>query len=338
MKIIYFLFVFLALTGVSAYCGSLKLVNEQEIGLDNINSIEIVYHSEEVALFRGNTDAIVIKEYMNKDNANFYAEITNSDGKLTVKRGNHLSFRLFYILRARIEVYIPELTMKDLTIKTTSGRIKASDEYICSKINMESTSGSISVNFMVADTVRLKTISGGIHSDRIKGNTTVQTTSGGITLGNVEGDVFAKSSSGKISGGTISGNINVHTTSGKIVFGEIDGNASTKALNGRIELNMVSGTITAKTTSGSIHCSTAENGGNISIASTSGGIYLGIPQNNSFKFSSRTTSGSLSTPFSDKLFSPVSDRNSAQGTIGGENGQNIDIKTTSGSIKIGWIN
>jgi hypothetical protein len=81
-------------------------------------------------------------------------------------------------------------------------------------------------------------------------------------------------------------------------------------------MNMVSGTITAETTSGGIHCYTAENGGNISLVSTSGSVYLGIPKDNNFNFSSRTTSGALSTPFSDKLFSPMSDKKSAQGTIG----------------------
>jgi DUF4097 and DUF4098 domain-containing protein YvlB len=275
---------------------------------------------------------------MNRNNADFYAEITNSDGKLTVKRGNHLSFRLFYILHARVEVYIPELNMKELTIKTTSGRIKADDEYICSKINMKSTSGSISVNAVIADMVNMETTSGSIHGGRIKGNTAAQTTSGGITLESADGDVSAKSSSGKINGGRVNGNITIHTSSGGIVFENIAGNAFTETTSGHIELGIVSGTITAETTSGSIHCSTAENGGNISLASTSGGVYLGIPPNNSFNFSSRSISGSLSTPFSDKLFSPVSDKKSIQGTIGGENGSNINIKTTSGSIKIDWIN
>ena len=280
----------------------------------------------------------MIKEYMNRNNVDFYAEITNSDGKLTVKRGNHLSFRLFYILRARVEVYIPELNMKELTIKTTSGRIKADDEYICSKINMESTSGSISINAVMADRVNLETTSGSIHSDRVRGNTTAQTTSGSITLESVDGDISAKSSSGKINGGRVSGDINIYTSSGEIFFENIAGNAFTETTSGRIELGMVSGTIKAKTTSGSIHCSTAENGGNISLASTSGGVYLGIPPNNSFKFSSKSISGSLSTPFSDKLFSPVSDKKLIQGTIGGESGSNINIETTSGSIKIDWIN
>jgi DUF4097 and DUF4098 domain-containing protein YvlB len=312
----------------------MELVNEQEIALDNINSIEIAYHSEDVTLVKSNTDSLLIKEYMNKDNAVFYADITNSDGKLTIKQGN----RLFLRIHARVEVYIPELNMKDLTIKTTSGRIKALDEYICSKINMESTSGSISVNTIIADTINLNTTSGIIYGERIKGNTTVQTTSGGIKLGEVEGTVFLKSSSGRMSGGTINGNINVRTTSGKIIFGDIVGDAFAESLSGRIELNRVSGTITAETTSGSIHCSTTENGGNISLASTSGGIYLGIPANNSFNFSSRTTSGHLSTPFSDRLFIPVSDKNSAQGIIGEKNGPNITIKTTSGSIKVDWIN
>jgi DUF4097 and DUF4098 domain-containing protein YvlB len=341
MKIAFFVLFFVSADRVSAYCNGimeLKPVNEQKIKLDSINVIEILYHSEEVALFKSNTDFLIIKEYMNRDHVNFYAEITNSENKLTVKRGNHLSFRLFYILRARVEVYIPELMMKELTIKTTSGRIVAAEEYICSKINMKSISGSISVNTITADMIHLTATSGSIRCDKITGNITAQTTSGSIALGIVEGDISAKSSSGKISGEAVKGNINIHTASGKIDFDNIGGNAVTEASSGRIELNGVIGSITAKTTSGKIHCSTAENGGNISLASTSGSIHLDIPKNNIFTFSSRTASGSLSTPFSDKLFSPVSDKKTVQGTVGGENGQNITIKTTSGSIKVDWIN
>jgi DUF4097 and DUF4098 domain-containing protein YvlB len=305
MKIVFFVLIFASLAGGSAYCNGImemELVNEQKIELDNIDIIEILYHSEEIVLLKSSTDSLIIKEYMNSDNDNFYAKITNLSNKLTIISGHHLAFRLFYILRARIEVYIPELAAKELTIKTTSGNIVAAEEYSCSKINMTSVSGSIAVNTITADMVNASTISGSIRCDKIAGNITAQTTSGNISLGIVEGDVSAKSPSG------------------------------------HIELNRVMGAITAETTSGRIQCSTAEKGGNISLVSISGSIHLGIPQNNIFTFSSRTIGGTLSTPFSDKLFTPLSDRRSVQGAIGGENGQIITIRTTSGPIKVYWVN
>ncbi|MDR2792808.1 MAG: hypothetical protein LBB43_07095, partial [Spirochaetaceae bacterium] len=57
------------------------------------------------------------------------------------------------------------------------------------------------------------------------------------------------------------------------------------------------------------------------------------------KFSSETSSGGLSTPFPEKLFSPLSDKKSVQGITGGDAPtKNISVKTNSGSIKINWIN
>jgi DUF4097 and DUF4098 domain-containing protein YvlB len=358
MKIKFFV-VAIILNGVSAYCGGLTekdLVNKQEIGLEHIDSIEILYRWEKINLFRSNTDSLIIKEYMSRNNNNYYASITNSENKLIIRRGKRPIGFLINTFDIRVEIYIP-VSNTNMTIKTTSGRIIASDEYICAQMNLESSSGSISVNSIMAETVNLKTSSGSIRGERINGNTNIKTSSGNIVFGSITGDVFvevssggvelnrisgaliAKASSGRIRSGMVNGNANIHTNSGNIVVDSIDGDISTETSSGRIELKLVNGSITAETSSGNIHCSIAENARNISLTTSSGSVNLNLPRDHTFNFSSITSSGILSTPFSEKLYSPVSDRKLAQGIVGEDNPDNdIDIKTNSGSIKVNWIN
>jgi DUF4097 and DUF4098 domain-containing protein YvlB len=167
MKMKFFIVVFIILNGISAYCGgriAVNLVNEQEMRMEHINSIEILYQSEEITLFKSNTTSLIVKEYMSIDNSNYYADISNLENKLIIKRGSR-PIELFNTFRSRVEIYIPISNM-DITIKTTSGSIEIVDEYICSKMNIESSSGSISVNSIMADTINLKASSGSIHGEK----------------------------------------------------------------------------------------------------------------------------------------------------------------------------
>ncbi|MDR0495269.1 MAG: hypothetical protein LBG95_06560 [Treponema sp.] len=81
----------------------MELVNTQEIGLDNIADIKISYSSENISLFMGTTDTLIIKEYMNEDNSGYYARITNSGNisenirKINV-RTNSGSIRIDWII------------------------------------------------------------------------------------------------------------------------------------------------------------------------------------------------------------------------------------------------
>jgi hypothetical protein len=295
----------MAFSLTSVFCAGVSenLVNVQEIDVRHIDDIVILYKSENVTLFKNNSESLIIKEYMNKDNRDYYARIVNSGKELVIEAGQRPRAGSF---KARIEVYIP-VSNKNITLRTSSGSIEGNDEYTASTINMESSSGSITVNSIIVGTVNLKASSGSIRCKKVNGNTSIR------------------------------------TSSGSIVLGSINGNVSAEASSGRIELKSANGTIDAKTSSGVIRCTAAENTGDISITTSSGGVVLNIPRNFAFNFSSITSSGSLSTPFSDKLFSPISDRKSVQGVIdgnntsGGQNLRNISIKTTSGSKRVNWV-
>ncbi|GHU75599.1 hypothetical protein FACS189461_2150 [Spirochaetia bacterium] len=293
---------------VSVYSGGVSekdLVNTQELVLENINDISIVYAWENIELFENDTDTLIIKEYMTIDKSDYYARITNSGNKIRIERGKRPfglgTGILFNSYSARVEVYLPASYGKNISVKTSSGNIEAAGEFSSTEINIESSSGNMSIKTLAADTINLKATSGNIRGETLTGNSTIRTTSGSIVFDNTDGDVSAKSSSG------------------------------------RIELKRVSGGVTAEASSGSIRCAVAESSGLISLTASSGSVALKLPRSLAFNFSSRTSSGSVSTPFPDKLFSPVSDKRLTQGSIGEEpDNLDINLKTSSGSIKVAW--
>jgi DUF4097 and DUF4098 domain-containing protein YvlB len=393
MKKMFLTAAFIAANGMSAYCGSMKLVNEQVVGLEDVTAIEILYLAEDVTLLASNTSSLVIKEYMRKDKKDYYAEITKSGGKLTVKRGIPPLLPALLPFRASVEVYIPALSGKSLHISTTSAKVNADGEYACGQLSIKSLSGHVAVNVVAADTVSIQTTSGAITCKHVIGNADIRTSSGNILLNRTDGNLSVGATSGRIKVGQVAGslsanslsgdvrcdavgesasvtttsghvqcedvkgNASIRTLSGDICLGKAGGNASAGTTSGRIKVGQVAGSLAANslsgdvrcdaaggsiaitTTSGAIQAATAKNVERISLASTSGRINLEVPRSSSFSFSARTMSGKLSAPFSEKLTRPLSDEKLIQGVVGeAGSGGSIGIKTTSGAIKVGWIN
>ena len=281
----------------------LALVNSQEYKQDQIHSIKVKYNSGRVNIFRSDDDSIIVREYMNHNDSDFFAQISNVNGNLTIEEGNR-PLKAVINLRRRIEIFIP--IVENLSVTTSSGSIAANDKITASYVNLESSSGSITINKIEANRVTLKTASGSIRGDEITGDAAIV------------------------------------SSSGSIAFGAINGNTQANSSSGSMDLGLVSGDIKAKTFSGSFRSAVTENAGDIAISSSSGSVTLKIPKGLNFDYSSRSSSGRLSTPFSDRLFSPISDKNLVQGVIGDgeipldQKHRNVNITTSSGSINIHW--
>jgi DUF4097 and DUF4098 domain-containing protein YvlB len=321
MKIVILSPFFMLCIALSAFCGgNFELVNTQEIELDGITDVKILYSSERVSVSIGTTDTLIIKEYMSKNDSRYFAKITNSTNMVTIEHGRW-PLSPFNTFKRSLQVYLPPSYRNTMSIKTSSGKIEASSLF-CSRLSIESSSGNISVDTIIADTINIKA------------------SSGKIDIGIVYGDISAETSSGNIHGERIQGNAKLRASSGAIVFGAIEGNVSAETSSGNVELNLVNGAVNARTSSGTIRCTIGESAGDISLNTASGSVKLCLPKDLNFNFSSRTSSGNLSTPFSDRLSIPVTDRSLTQGFIGSNNGSGetltVNIRTNSGSIRIEW--
>jgi len=304
MKTITLSVFFMFTLALSAFCGgNLELVNTQEMKLDNIINVKILFSSERVSVYMGTTDTLIIKEYMNENNEKYFAKINNTGNTITIENGDRPFRPIFNFFNRRLEVYLPVSYKNTMSIKTSSGNIETSNIF-GSDIIIESSSGNISADSITSNKINLNT------------------------------------SSGRIDVGNAGGNITVESSSGRIEINQANGMLTLKTTSGNIELGMVTGSVNARTSSGRIYCTVNESAGDITLNTSSGAVRLYLPQSLSFSFSSRTSSGRLTTPFSDRLSNPVNDRNLTQGIIGNNNDSinipKVDIRTSSGSISIEW--
>jgi len=338
--------------------GRPELANAQEIAPERIGAIVIHYRSGSVVLQRHNSNTIVVREYLSISDSNFFADIARSGNALVIEAGRRPLTGTF---QARLEVFIPA-SIKDAEIRSSSGRVEILGGHVFSSLDVESSSGRVSVDSVSADEVNIRSSSGRISVNSIDANRIdIRSSSGAIELGAVNRAAGAsaealgenatslfsvRSSSGRVSADSIAaGRVNIQNSSGRISVNSVTANMlSANSSSGAIELGMVSGSADIGSSSGRVHSTFTENAGNVSITTGSGSVTLGLPRALAFNFSSRSSSGSLRTPFDDRLFRPLADRNSAQGVVGsgsalgGEISRNVDIRTRSGSIRVNWVN
>ena len=344
-------FVFLAiiaLAGIPAHAAGMaepELVNSLELPLEGIGKVTVNYRSDGVRLLRGEAGVLVVREYMTESNERFFAGVRRDSGELSVQAGQRPVFRPMMTFRSRVEIVLPE-DFGNVTVKTSSGNIAvvggrsfvtlelasssgniATDSLSGGTLRVGATSGNLSLGPVEADSAELSSTSGSVAVGAFAGRSLdARTTSGGLSLGSVGADVAKLSStSGSVSTDAFAGrNLYARTTSGRLSFGSVGADVA--------ELS---------STSGSLDIAVGPDFGNVSLETGSGAVRLGLPPGLSFGFSSRTGSGSLHTPFDDRLFSSLTDRNRIQGTVGTADGdgteRSMEIRTGSGSVRVRYL-
>ena len=317
-----------------------SLVNTQEIPLERISVIDIHYRSDTITLVTHDSDTLIIREYMTRDNSRFFADIRYSEGELLIRPGNRPQMRS---VRAHIAISIPA-SDRSISVRNTSGRIELLGEHAASSFELQNTSGGISIESAQAQRVRIANTSGGISLGSVNaGEIDIESSSGRIVVGSAAGTVSARTSSGGIELGMANGAVSAQSTSGGIDLGPVNGAVNVRSSSGGIKVGSVNGTISARSSSGSIQLAVTEDAGDISVTASSGAVSFALPRNLAFNFSTRTSSGRLDTPFNDALFRPLDDRNLIRGVIGRDTvpqeqiQRNIDINTSSGSIRVDWV-
>ena len=217
---------------------------------DDIDSIRIEETSGSIIVQTGDVDKAYVT-YSDKEDESLY-EIEESDGRLTVKRkekkGFHFSFSLIFDFSEHVmTVTVPEDLAGDLDVENTSGSISLK-EIGAKSVMVENTSGSITLDHVSSGSdITVNNTSGTISFTEIvaQGNVKADNTSGTIKLDNL--------SSGE--------DISLETTSGSI-----KGTIAGKESDYRITASVVSGSCNLKNTDqGSKKLNTSTTSGSIKI-------------------------------------------------------------------------
>ncbi len=286
-----------------SFGGRARLRNTIEIPLSKADKLELEYGSKNIKVYPAKGDTVTVKEYLYSNSPKARAEVSyGDDGKALVRGVQSRSFVIFGFFVGegeRIEVYIPEKSLSQLSLETGSGNITSEAECVREDgiFEAKAGSGNVRVSNVTADAIALKAGSGNVRAEDIKGKVTLEANSGNIDGKEITGEVEADSGSG---------NIKIAKLSGCITAGAGSGNV----------------TIEAETVSG-----------NVALSAGSGNVKLELPRETDFHFRGETGSGNMNTDF-DEILSYDKKGDIAEGDVGQNPDIKIEAQTGSGNINI----
>ncbi|MCL1795870.1 MAG: DUF4097 domain-containing protein [Clostridia bacterium] len=202
--------------------GEVKLVNTREIPMEGVERVSISYISENITLHAAEGDALVLKEYFNKSDEAYFADVHTEGDSLTIRSGERRM--LFGMLSGYVEIFLPKAFFGTLNVKSVSGRIQSTRKLTLCELTVSSTSGRIQLADTIAGTAVLYTVSGAISVSGLSAYATVHSTSGAITIQKAEGKGEFK---------TVSGMVEVH-------FASVAGDITAKSTSGRVRIGLPS--------------------------------------------------------------------------------------------------
>ncbi len=317
-----------------------KLAKEWEIPASETESLYVNYNmnSNDVYLFEGTGDNIVIREYTNFEGKEEWLSTVKQEGSTLVIRGERRrsGFFLMGISRedAYIEIYLPSGLLTEMEIVTTSGDIRAERDFtVDGSFSVESSSGDICFQKVGAEKIVAGASSGSITFGYAAGTVWAEASSGDICFQEIAGDAEISTSSGEIQVLGGSGTRIISASSGSITLADVNGRFDLRTTSGEIFLGNGNGYGEAEASSGDIDIRLDRLEGSLDIDTTSGEVGVYIPADASFSFAFGSASGECETFFDDCL-SYNKRGTSAKGDYGSSPDKTISISTSSGSAYI----
>lgn len=339
-------------------------VMEVEVPLEGLHTIDINYgkNSNDVRIYEGDGDKVVIKEYANYDVPDSEATSAGvNDGTLEIKgkRRNFLSFHFFSVGNGSgyTEVYLPKAYGGNLYICTASGDVQTyfdlqlegdlgitvasgdmtMENASAQKAFFTSASGDIRSGELEAEEASITTASGEVSLEKLKAEeASITTASGEVSLEELEAEEAGiNTASGDVRLQRLeAADITISTASGEVRIQEVNGRLDCTTASGDVYVDGGSGYGEIGTASGEVKMFFAELTGDLSVNTASGDVTLALPEDSSFTFEADTASGDIDTFFDDVLrFSKKG--NQAGGVVNEDTaGRKVEIETTSGDIRI----
>lgn len=237
---------------------------------DKFSSIEVKSASDvDVAVKKASGDTSYV-EYYDCENLTHHVDVSDGVLRITADDSRNVAFNVSIGLYTgawpSVTVYLAGTEYDDLKIVTSSGDIDMEYYLLVGNIDIEASSGDVTVNGANSDTLTIATRSGNIKIDSASSkDTRISANSGDVSLGDVVTD-----------------NVDLKTSSGNITSGSI----KAKRINGRAS----SGDVMIR------DCDASE----INIMTKSGDVSIGIGSEMKYEYTTKTSSGDVNVPDSVK--------------------------------------
>jgi hypothetical protein len=272
----------------------LPLVNTETAGLEGISALSISYGSDDVILRESDSDNLVIKEYMGRNNSRYYADVSRQAGTLHIRRGGRPWFFGFF-LKARAEIYLPPSFRENLRIANFSGKLSGNMDLLGYKtIDISVDSGVVFLNRLSAQTVSVRVSSGRLDVSGIGGNSFVSVSSGRLRIGELTGTEHRiKVSSGHTLVGVLRGGAAIEISSGNVVLEKFQGLMDLKISAGSARVGDFSGEGYFALNSGKLNLDAKELTGDLRFRLSSGSVEMDISGELFFNLDAVTKSGGV---------------------------------------------
>jgi DUF4097 and DUF4098 domain-containing protein YvlB len=286
-----FLILLFAILGVNQLfaIGTLDLVNSQTFDMNLVENLIVSYSSDNIVLLESSDNRLVLKEFMTRNNTDYFAKIDDSQSTITIRNGKRP-----WLIRTRIEIYIPKIFTDNLEVNLRSGNLTANYSMKHKAIKLSVSSGNLKASNISSENVVVEVSSGNITIDELIGN-----------------ELTVRNGSGIINISSFQGKANTVNRSGNIVLSNFVGEGTFDVKSGNIDLT-VNDII-----------------GDIFLSSNSGTIDLIMGRNISFYLDAEVRSGTINAP---GLKRQVNTK--VQHNIGSDPLYKVFAKCSSGNITI----
>jgi hypothetical protein len=278
--------------GATAYAlEDLPLANTQTVSLAGAEALFINYDDDAVILRESDGDKLVIREYMKTDRPRYYAQVSRSGSRVSVKQGKRPWFNWFW--KARAEIYLPRSFRGELALANHSGSLSAETDLLGYKsVDVSVSSGSARLNRLSAETLSVRVSSGALEIAGIAGSSLGSVSSGKLQIGDLAGPEHRiKVSSGRIRLGSVQGAVNIAVSSGTMAIEKAQGRLEANIASGSISVGNFSGQGSFELSSGDLALDVAELAGDLRFRLSSGNARLSLPRNLSFNLDTAAKSG-----------------------------------------------
>ena len=304
--------------------GSYSLDGSYKVNASGLDTIDINWLSGGITVAPHNGADIQINEYARRELTSAEKVSFDTSGSvLTIEYCEH-SMNI-NMPSKRLEVLIPQELCERLAgfvIDSTSGSIYV-DNLFADSFKIKSVSGSVNITGIAAKSFDVRSTSGSISIEDTHTETAnIHSTSGSVDVSSSEAAALdCKTTSGRINIDGSFGSANLDSTSGRISVENdaADSSIDAKTTSGSITITGAYSSAQAKSGSGSVKISSAIIPSKLSVQTTSGSITVEVPDNETIEVYHSTTSGRFSSEVPILM----------QGR-----GAQFELSSTSGSIRI----
>ncbi len=279
------------------YSANSVVISDERFDADEVDTISIHVASTDVMFNRSeDEDFRVVYNGPSNEASDPLITVSHEDDAIMVNQHNQFMPAFFGVHRV-VTVYIPQSFSGSVDFKCASGDLELTDDFIFDEFRYRVSSGDMKCKSLSA------------------GKATFETASGDFICGVVDADEYT-----------------IQTASGDIEIKKLVGDGTIKVASGDINIDEYIGAGYISSSSGRVKVFLREATGDISIRVVSGSVNVIVPEEMALLLDFSVTSGDIDTDIA--LNNAHVSRNKTTGTIGEAPEYNLEVRTTSGDIRI----